>query len=139
MQLIHISEVDIKCHKCGIDITDIANLYYDGITLNENTFREEKCRCRNCDTPFLLHYNLFDKNGHINQRVFSEDVNDPSYDWMELLSGGQKRFIEKHLHDCQLCQDSLVKEQLSNAWFGDLICQLREKHKIKKHQKVDEI
>jgi len=125
MKKVLISQNNVKCSCCGTLISDIANFYYDGITISEPTYREEKCRCRKCDTAFILRYDLFDSNGHIQQIIFSEDVNDPDYKWYDILSHGQKREIEKHLKSCSKCLDRLTKEQLSEAWLGSILQELR--------------
>jgi len=130
MQIVNINSDHALCKRCGSNIIDIANFSFDGEIISEPTYREEKCRCRHCSAPFLLHYDFFDADGHIHPRVFSEDINNPLYHWSEILADNQKKVISEHLRDCKICQDRLDQELLTDAWLRDFMEQLRNAKKV---------
>jgi len=130
IQIVNINTDHASCVRCGSDINDITNFSFDGEIISEPTYREEKCRCKHCNAPFLLHYDLFDADGHIHPRVFSEDINNPFYHWSEILSDNQKKVISEHLKDCGICQDRLNQELLTDAWLKDFMEQLRNAKKV---------
>jgi len=120
-QTININEDSVPCINCGINIADIENFTYEGKFLSEPLYRKELCRCKKCTSLFILHYDLFDMEGHIFARVFSEDINNPSYNWQELLSEKQKNAISDHLLKCHICRERLSQEILTDAWFASFI------------------
>ena len=126
IQVVDINNDHAPCESCGANIVDVANFIYDGEAISEATYREEKCKCRQCGRPFILHYDLFDLDGHIQSRVFSEDINNPSYHWPEILSDSQKQAVADHLKDCKICQDRLDTELLTDAWLKGIMSQLRK-------------
>ena len=126
---ISVSDTDAACAKCGVNILDIRNFKYSGKTMMSPEFREELCECRHCGAEFILRYNIFDKNGHIEQRVFTGDINDPEYNWQDSLVEDQKKAIADHLKKCKLCNDRLEDEVLTDAWFASVI------HEYKKEKK----
>jgi uncharacterized protein with PIN domain len=116
---------ETKCSVCGSDINDIANFVYNNVTVSEPTYREELCKCRKCGTLFTMHYDLFDADGHIYSRVFTEDTNDPDYKWSDILSKNQLDMIIKHITKCQICKDRLETQIVNEAWFNDLMNETR--------------
>lgn len=121
LQKVNISEDHAYCTKCNADILDIINFRFTGKVTLEPTFREELCECLHCGTRFVIHYDLFDKNGHVEPRIFTGDVNDPKYNWQDSLSDEQKTLIADHLHECEECRERLADEMLSDAWFASVI------------------
>ena len=127
LQHININQTIAPCEKCGADITDIANFAFDGEISSEPLYREEKCKCKQSENTFILHYDLFDSDGHIFSRVFTEDVNNPFYNWQDVLSDSQKKAISEHLKACKICQERLSQEILDDAWFSNFLNTLRKK------------
>jgi len=126
IQKINIADQHASCQVCGADITDINNFHYAGKTNMETLWFEELCVCLNCGTQFLIHYDIFNSDGHINPRTFTGDVNNLEYNWQDNLTDEQKSLIAKHLHECPACCDRLSEEQLLDAWFGSIIKVARE-------------
>jgi hypothetical protein len=125
-QIVSIDLNDAPCKNCGANLIDIANYAYDGKTETTATVREEHCKCKKCGTSFILHYDLFDEEGHIYSKVFTEDVNNPSYNWQDALTEDQKSVISEHLKGCSICVDRLSMENLTDAWLRDFINMLRK-------------
>jgi len=119
--IININKEKALCSKCGANILDIANVAYDGKARTAPRYREELFHCRECGTKFIMHYDLFDKDGHICPRVFSEDINIPEFKWQDLLVKEQIAEIATHLESCTICQDRLSEELLSDAWMAAVI------------------
>lgn len=69
----------------------------------------------------MMDYPIFMDDGHINPLFFSEDPNNPGYNWYDIFSESQKDAIAEHLNSCKECQEKLTEELLSNAWFASLI------------------
>jgi hypothetical protein len=76
-----------------------------------------------------MHYDIFDSTGHIYQRVFTEDINNDHYSWMENLTEEQKTEVSRHLKDCKICNDRLSQEQLGEAVVKEFFSTLRKKLK----------
>ena len=131
IQIVDINKDTVPCESCGVNIADVANFTFDGQVVSESRYREEKCKCRHCNASFILHYDLFDEEGHINihSGSFSEDINNPNYHWPEALTENQKQTISDHLRDCKICQDRLDQEILNDAWLKDLMNQIRKASK----------
>ena len=121
LHIININNEKASCSSCEIDILDIANIAYEGKAKIDPRYREELCHCRNCGTKFIIHYDFFDKDGHIYPRVFSEDINNPNFHWQDLLVPEQIKEISDHLVSCKICQDSLSEEILNDAWLASVI------------------
>ena len=129
MQTVNIVDMHASCKLCGKDILDIINFKYTGKTIPVPTWSEEVCVCRNCGAEFLIHYDFFDPDGHINARTFIGDVNNAEYNWQDNLSDEQKILVMNHLKNCPTCVGRLDEETLTDAWFGSLI---RSKRAIQK-------
>ena len=127
LQKVNIADEQAACSNCGANILDIANFRYAEKCETGPRFREEVNVCKKCGTEFILRYDLFDEEGHIHPRVFSDDPNDPKYNWQDLLTQEQKDTIAAHLKDCQICNDRLTDEQLDNARFASILHQNRIK------------
>lgn len=126
IQIIDINKDTVPCENCGANLVDVANFVFDGEIISEPTYREERCKCRHCNTSFFLRYDLFDVEGHINihSGSFSEDINNPNYHWPEALAENQKQTVVNHVKDCKICQDKLNNELLIDAWWKDIMNQI---------------
>ena len=121
MQVINITDDSALCSQCGSDLGELGSFIYDHVTTNTASQKDEQCRCKKCDTPFILHYDFFDSDGHINSFVFTGDVNDPSYNWQDVLTEEQKKEIGTHLLSCPSCAERLDEELITDAWLASLI------------------
>lgn len=121
MYIVNINEEEALCKKCGADIMDIKNIAYDGKYKVDPKYREELCHCKSCNTKFIMHYDIFDKNGHVCSRVFSEDINNPEFHWQDLYTDVQVKGIIAHMVSCKICQDKLSEEILNDAWLASVI------------------
>ena len=119
-QKININE-PATCLNCGADIHDITNIRYAEKYVTGPKFREELNFCKKCGTEFILRYDLFDHEGHIHPRVFSEDPNDPKYNWTDLLTDEQKKVIAEHLKDCPVCNKRLMEQIELDVWFSSIL------------------
>jgi len=126
-QKININDEEATCAHCKGSLSRLADFAYDGQRTNSPTYTNELCKCRKCGTPFIMHYDLIDADGHIMPQVFTEDVNNPNYNWQDILDEAQKKAISDHLAACEKCQELLNEETLTNAWFAKLIKDLRKK------------
>lgn len=127
LQVVDINEEIILCNHCGTNIIDIANYMYDGDKITYPYYWEELCVCKNCGNNFILQYHIFDKEGHVHSSIFSEDINNPEYNWQEALTDEQKEVITEHIKDCKICQDRISQEILADAWLKNFIEELRLK------------
>jgi len=125
MQLVDINKEN-HCDTCGASITHIPNFKYAGTFTTGATYRNEECVCTQCGTHFIMHYELFDPEGHIYSKVFTGDINNLNYNWQELLTKEQLDVIARHLSECTVCQDRLSEEILTDAWFSDFLNQIRK-------------
>lgn len=125
-QKVDINNDSIKCVECGSLLTRLSGFVYAGESRSGLTFKEELCKCRSCQHLFVMRYELFDQEGHILSKVFTGDINNPNYNWQELLTEEQKKAISDHLRDCKICQDRLSEEILSDAWLSNFMNELRK-------------
>ena len=121
MQIINNQDETASCKVCDSDLTVLGSFTYLGVTFNFPRFKNEQCRCNKCQTEFTLHYELFDKDGHINNFVFGGDINDTTYNWQDQLTIYQKEEIGEHLRTCQICIERLNDEVTSDAWLASLL------------------
>jgi len=117
---VEVSEDLAQCRNCGANIIDIKNFKYAGETRAAATFTEELYMCRHCKTKFIIRYELFDSDGHINSKTFSSDINSPENQWQDNLTDEQKRLVTKHLKKCPECKERLDEELLRDAWFSSM-------------------
>lgn len=129
LQVVDINEDIVLCRHCGSNIVDIANYMYDGDKILYASYWEELCVCKECGNNFILQFHIFDKAGHIYSSIFSEDINNPEYQWQEELTDEQKEVIADHIKDCEECRDRLSQEILTDAWLKDFIEALKSKQK----------
>lgn len=129
LQIVSVNKNKESCRHCGVDLLDITNFIYNQKTLPKPTYWEELCKCRSCNCQFILHYDIFDSEGHIYSRIFSEDINNVNYNWQEALIDSQKSKIAQHLEHCKTCCDRLSQEILTEAWLKDFMQNLRKKMK----------
>jgi hypothetical protein len=127
MQIVDINQNRVLCEKCGANIVDLANFSYDGKSESTSMDRKEFCRCRHCSTSFILHYEMFDLQGHIYPSIFTEDINNPSCNWPDNLTEEQKEVVSDHLVRCKECMDRLSQELLTDAWLKDFIADRKGK------------
>jgi hypothetical protein len=129
LQIIKIDQKNVACQKCNIDILDISNAEYVGQFEDTPHYRKELYKCRGCQTLFWIQYDLMDVQGHIYQRIFSNDVNDPNYKWQDIWTPEQIKTIEDHLKACQICRDKPDNEMISEARFSDFLNRVRKTRK----------
>lgn len=127
LQNVNINDDKVRCKKCGAHLTNLTEFVYDNDCFSDPRYREELCKCTACGEKFILHYDLFDTEGHVYQRVFTGDVNNVNYDWQEILTEEQRKEIKEHVEKCQICQDRMNDEALSDAWFSSFLQDLRKK------------
>ncbi len=127
LQKVDIGSTEELCSNCNSDLTDIANFAFKNEIRTEPRYWQELCKCRKCGVKFIMHYDIFDSAGHIYQRVFTEDINNEHYSWMENLTDEQKAEISTHLKDCEICNDRLSQEQLGEAVVKEFFSTLRKK------------
>jgi late competence protein required for DNA uptake (superfamily II DNA/RNA helicase) len=125
-QIVDINNEKTKCRDCGSHITNLSNFVYGGESLSEPKYRDELCKCRHCGMLFIMHYDLFDKEGHIYAKVFTGDINNLNYNWQDILSENQKHAISEHLKVCKKCQETLSEEILTDAWLSNFMEDLRK-------------
>lgn len=135
LQRVIIGDETVRCSGCEHSLSFLSDYVYDHDFRCTPTYREELCKCRNCGKQFILHHDLFDENGHIYARVFTGDVNNPNYNWQDLLTNEQRKAISDHLYECKTCQDRLTNEVLTDAWFSSLMNDLRKRASAKKTQR----
>jgi len=126
MQIVNLNDDLSPCSKCGTNLSILGKFIHTGVKENTATKKDEICKCLTCNEEFILHYEFFDENGHVNSFVFSGDVNDPSYNWQDQLTNEQKIAIGEHLKTCEICNKRLVDEVASDAWLASLV------HAVKK-------
>lgn len=129
IQIVNVNNDQVPCDVCGSNLIDVSNFQFEKRGDIKPTYFEEFCLCKNCNSQFILHYDIFDENGHVLSRVFVEDVNDENYNWQDSLNFEQKKAISDHLPKCPICLDRLSQEVLSDAWLRDYIDELRNKLK----------
>ena len=125
VQIVDINKDSDLCQKCGANLVDVANFQFMDKVKNTATYIEEYCQCKHCKNDFILHYDLFDADGHVYSKVFTEDINDNSINWQDNLNEDQKKIISQHLKDCKICTDRLTQENLTDAWLKAFIKELR--------------
>ena len=121
MQTVNIQAETAPCKVCKSDLAILGRFTYLGVTINSARQKDERCKCNSCHTEFILHYDFFDKEGHINSFIFSGDVNDPTYNWQDQLTPEQTKEIGEHLCSCKICNDRLNEEVISDAWLASLL------------------
>ena len=121
MQIVNVSEEEAFCKSCGSNLVELGNFEYCGSTLNSSREKDEQCKCKKCGALFTLHYDLFNPDGHIQSFVFSGDVNDPAFNWQDILTDEQKQEIGTHLKSCKTCSDRLTEAIISDAWLASLL------------------
>jgi hypothetical protein len=121
MQTVNNQDESASCTVCNSDLTVLGSFTYLGVTINYPRQKDENCKCNKCNTEFILHYEFFDKDGHVNNFIFGGDVNDPTYNWQDQLTSDQKKEIGQHLYSCLICNERLNEEVTSDAWLASLI------------------
>jgi hypothetical protein len=130
-QIVSINNDQAICEHCGSNISDIINFLYANRTEAHALYSDEYCICKKCKSTFIIRYDIFDPEGHIYSRVFSEDINDATYRWQDHLTVDQKNVIAEHLKECVVCHNRLSQEILTDAWLKSIIEDLRKKNGYK--------
>jgi hypothetical protein len=120
-QIAQISEETVPCSTCGNNVIELGHHAFTGHSKNSPTQKDEECLCRLCGKEFLLHYEFFDVDGHVNNFVFNGDINNPAYNWQDQLTVDQKNIIGEHLRTCSICSDRLEHEIISDVWLASLM------------------
>jgi hypothetical protein len=121
MQIVNIAFESVPCSVCELNLSELGNFIYLGPTKNSPRQKDEQCKCTKCGTEFILHYDYFDADGHINSFVFNGDINDHSYNWQDQLTPEQTKEIAEHLATCSICNDRLNEAITSDAWLASLL------------------
>jgi hypothetical protein len=127
IQIVDINLDIVNCEVCGVNLVDLANFIYEGKSESTAFDRKEFCRCQHCNTSFILHYEIFDFQGHVYPSVFTEDINNPESNWPDNLTEEQKGSVANHIKDCKICIDRLEHELLTDAWLRDFIASRKGK------------
>lgn len=120
MQIVNINEHLAVCAKCNSSI-GLGNFTYIRDYTQKPRMKQELCTCNNCDIEFILQYDFFDSDDHINPFIFGGDVNDPTYNWQDQLTEDQQKEIGAHLSGCKKCSERLTHEMSIEAWLASLI------------------
>ena len=126
VQIVNINKDVEPCKQCGANLVDIINIKYMDKVENTATYIEEYCQCKQCKSAFILHYDLFDADGHLYSRVFTEDINNPENNWQDNLTEEQRNIIAQHLKSCKICIDRLDNETLLDTWLKAFIKELKK-------------
>ena len=121
MQIVKNTDDTAPCSQCRQNLAELGKFTYTGTTVNSVTQKDEECVCKNCEQHFILRYQYFDENGHVNAFVFNGDINDPTYNWQDQLTSEQRKNIGAHLKTCEVCMKKITEEALSDAWLASLI------------------
>lgn len=109
-QIVKYNDLKATCNKCENDLTDVNNMTYLKKRWGEPKHWDELCECDNCKQKFFLRHEIFDKKGHIHSYIFTEDINNASYNWMNNLNDVQKLTIAKHFKRCEKCKKNLSEQ-----------------------------
>jgi hypothetical protein len=123
MQIIKGLTKKVFCRICQNDLTQLGHFEYLQLTDDTPVYKDEHCTCNRCGTEFLLRYELFTPQKHINPLVFSQDINDPTFNWQDQFTKEQLHEIQAHLKTCKRCSNILEEELLSDAWFANFMHQ----------------
>jgi hypothetical protein len=126
MQIVNLKDDVVHCSVCGTNLAILGTFTHIGVKNNTPNSKDELCQCNKCKNEFVLHYDFFDEEGHVNSFIFGGDINDPEYNWQDQLTLEQKEAIGKHLKTCKICNERLINEVASDAWLASLV------HGIKK-------
>ncbi len=127
IQIIKLDDKKTNCKKCGTNLTDVNNITYLEKRWSEPKHWDELSKCDKCGNEFLLRHEIFDPKGHINAYVFTEDINDSNYNWIDNLNNIQKEIIAGHIEKCTACQKRLQEELLSDARLKSIFSSLRKR------------
>jgi len=133
IQTIKFNESTKICSRCHSDLS-LDNIIYLGQKWSEPTYWDELHKCSECEQLFFLRHGIFDRKGHIQRYVFSEDINDPDYNWTDNLSASQKLTIAKHLDTCSICKEHHFAEFLSDIKLKRFFQKERKKRESHEHK-----
>ena len=115
------------CKHCNTDLTDINNSTYLKERWGSPKFWDELCKCDNCQNKYLLRHELFDTKGHVHLFVFTEDINNPEYSWIDNLNNKQKIAVGNHINQCDECQAKITRQLCSDAELKNTFKKIRGK------------
>lgn len=127
LQIVQFNKTGEICQHCKKSLTNIKNMTYLKKRWGYSKHWDELHKCDNCTQTFLLRHNIFDGKGHIHSFVFTEDINNTNYNWMDNLNEVQKLSIAKHIKKCSLCQKNLSNQLLMDAHLKELFQNLKRK------------
>jgi len=127
------------CLGCGNDLSELGSFEYAKIELNEDRYRKEFCTCKNCGKVFIIRYDFFDSGGHIQEFVFSEDINNPESNWQDIFTHGQRHAFKEHMKECTMCCSKLDETLLLDSWILDILNTGKQHDKITKNKKGKEL
>jgi hypothetical protein len=119
IQIINANNENARCRHCGRTV-ELGSFKYAGEVNDYPKYRLEKNVC-NCGKEFLMRFNLFDKNGHIDRNVFNGDLNDPNYQWRDLWTKEQVEALDAHMAICKDCMAQHDEVVLEDAVLGAII------------------
>jgi hypothetical protein len=93
IRVIKVDDPNGRCAACGAGLSELGSFHFAGETINTVKYRLELNACKNCGKQFLLRYDIFDLNHHVNANIFQNDVNDVTFTWQSLWSAKQLQGI----------------------------------------------
>jgi hypothetical protein len=121
VQIVKCTSNNSRCRSCGANLSELGSFQYSGIEYNAPKYRLERNSCKKCGKEFLLRYDFFDPENHIDEMVFNGDVNDEMYRWQSILTKEQVGIIDKHLAGCPICSRRHDESILFDAFLGSII------------------
>ena len=123
------------CLECGNDLSELGSFEYAKIELNEDKYKKEFCTCKKCGKVFIIRYDFFNSEGHIQEFVFSEDINNPESNWQDIFTFGQRLAFKEHLKECVVCCSKLDETLLLDSWVLELLNTVKQHDDILKNKK----
>jgi uncharacterized protein with PIN domain len=123
--LLSVRGIQGRCSKCQRPLFDVLPRYLDEVS-EHCRHRDELYCCAHCGQQFILRHDFYDVRGHLIPVVLSTDPNDPDDQWYHKLSTEQRAPAIEHMATCTICQKRLAAETVSDAWFRDLLGQMRQ-------------
>lgn len=127
LQTVKYGTLKAICNHCKNDLTDVNNMTYLKKRWGGAKYWDELCKCGNCQKKFFLRHEIFDAKGHIYSYVFTEDINDIKYNWMDNLNKPQRISVAKHLDKCKECQERRFKQTSTDIQLKGFFRDLRKK------------
>jgi hypothetical protein len=128
LQIVRYNGSKIKCRNCDQNLTDINNTTYLKQRWGSPKYWDELCQCDDCGNKFILRYELFDKEGHVYLFVFTEDINNPNYNWIDNLNNKQRIAVTRHVEQCSICQKKIEDQLCMDAILKTKFKEQKEKN-----------